>query len=127
MVRKAAEALGSGEIAQAKAMLQDALENQDDTNRLWDEYHRATGTIKDLRGTEVKVAKELRLMVTAEQVTALLQGIYSALVFGTDKYIHDPRQQSEFLRYITGEIGRFANIGPIAINAQLGSGSKSES
>lgn len=112
MVDEALALLRQGEEAKAESLLSEALAQHTNEREVWTEIRESDKVLKDMTNTEVKTAKELRLMATAEQVTALLTNIYNVINRGSEKYIDDPRAQADFLSYIAREIGRFANISP---------------
>lgn len=123
LVKQAHKALKNGELALAESLLNDALTTHQDHQHVWDEYYRAQDAIKDMRNTEVKVVKEMRLMATVDQVAAMIQGIYAVLIMGAERYIDDTRSQSDFLRYVAGELGRLTNLSPLTIGPKSGPGS----
>ena len=107
----------------AATLLKEALANIDDGKNLWDEYYKVDKILNDTTGVEVKTAKELQSMATAEQVGRLMNRIYEILTSGAEKYINDKQQQSGFLRYVAGELNRSVNLSPATIVGLLESGS----
>lgn len=110
----------------AANLLKEALNTSKEGTNLWREYYDVEKILKDVTATEVKTAKELQSMATAEQVGRLMNRIYEILMSGAEKYIDDKQQQSAFLRFVAGELNRSVNISPATIIGLLDSGSRQE-
>lgn len=126
MVSEAVVEIRKGNEVAGLSLLEDALQQSRSKAEAWKEWERSEELLKDLTNTEVKSAKELKLMASADQVAMFINNIYGVIMRGAEKYIDNPLQQSQFIQYIAGEIGRFANVSPAAISFQLGSGRDSE-
>lgn len=111
LVHDAIEQLRSGEVDVAETLLEQATDSIRQEKEIWDEVYRAETIIKDLTTAEVKNAKELRSMVTAEQVMALVSKIYDTIAESLEKYIEDPKDRREALYYIGSRFGQFTNLG----------------
>jgi len=121
-VEEALVELRRGDEQKAEALLSSAVKAVHTEREAWDEIYKASEVIKDLRATQVKTAKELRLMATADQVLAFIRNIQQAIIDGAKEYIDEPKKQARFLQYVSGEISRFANLGPATVSARLESG-----
>ena len=119
MVEEALIELRRGDDSKAEALLSSALRGIEQEKEAWGEIYRSSEVIKDLRSTQVRTAKELRLMATADQVLAFIRNIHQAIIDGAKQYIDEPKKQTSFLQYISGEIERFANISPATVSARL--------
>lgn len=122
MVEEALVELRRGDDSKAELLLSSALKSIQQEKDAWAEIYKSSEVIKDLRATQVKTAKELRLMATADQVLSFIRNIQQAIVDGAKQYIDEPKKQASFLQYVSGEIARFANIGPATVSARLESG-----
>lgn len=118
-VEEALVELRRGETTKAELLLSSALRAVQTEKEAWGEIYKSSEVIKDLRATQVKTAKELRLMATADQVLAFIRNIQQAIIDGAKEYIDEPKKQARFLQYISGEISRFANISPATVSARL--------
>lgn len=123
MVYTAAQLLRSNEVAEALALLEQAIETTKTEKEVWKEVYQTQAVLKDLTNTEMKSAKELRLMVTSEQVMVLVNNIYAAITEGAEKYIKETEAQSGFLRFISDKFTRFVNLSPSAAFPKLIEGS----
>lgn len=115
-VADALTSLRQGKEVEAVSLLEEALAQNLNTREVWDEIYKSEGVLKDLTKVEVSTAKELRLMATTEQVTALLTNIYNLLDRAAEKYFDDKRIQAEFMAYIVTGLSRFANLSPVSAN-----------
>lgn len=123
LVQEAHVAISRGDIIQGLRQLDDALQSTKLKKEAWNEWYRAEAMLRDLTSTEVKTAKELQMMATADQVAVLISNIFDAITRGVEKYVEQPVAKVGFLNYVAAEIGRFANISPISIGFQLDEGS----
>jgi hypothetical protein len=108
----------------AANLLKDALTSSEDGKRLWQEYYEVEKILNAVTATEVKTAKELQSMATAEQVGRLINRIFEILTTGSDKYIDDTRARADFIRYIVGELNRTVNLSASAVVGLLESSSR---
>lgn len=115
----------SNEDSAAK-LLEQALKTVDDGKNLWKEYYTVEKLVSDNKMAEVKTAKELQSMATAEQVGRLMNRVYEVLTSGAEKYIEDKHAQSGFLRFVAGELNRAINFSPATVIGLLESGSGEE-
>ena len=115
---------GNDEIA--AEMLKKALQSTKDTKHVWDEMYKLENVLKDMTGTEVKTAKEMRTMATAEQVGRLMSRMYDILMYGAEKYIDNKQQQTAFLQYVARELTGAVNFGAFTVSGELESGSREE-
>lgn len=126
MVADALETLRQGNDAEAVALLEQATEKVHREEEIWKEIYKSEEVIKDLTNTEMRTAKELRLMVTADQVMALVNNIFGAISDGVVKCIGNTDDQTRFLHYIGRELSRFTNLSPSNAFPQLIEGSGKE-
>jgi hypothetical protein len=122
MAHEALVLLNRGEIEKAKDELNQALTHIKDEREIWNEIYRNAGVLQGLTNTQVKTAKELRQMATAEQVGALMNRVFAVISEGIERYIDSSIRQAQFLGYVTGEFQRLANVSPATIIEQLGAG-----
>lgn len=94
-LRKGNEFIGQG-------LIEDALEMSKNQREIWEEIYKGTDVIKNLTNTQVKTAKELRLMATNEQIHNLMANIYETLMEQAKIYINDPEKREQFLRSFVG-------------------------
>ncbi len=126
-VEEAIVALRSGDERSALLYLESAVKATDTTSETWNQIIKVDHILKDLTLTEVKTMKDLKLMATVDQVTALIQHIQQAIMDSAEKYIDDPVKQVLFLQRVSTAINGFANIRPVAIVEQLTASSSAES
>lgn len=114
------------EYGQATALLEQAVDCVKREEEIWEEIYKTENVIKDLTNTEMRTAKELRLMVTADQVMALMNNIYGAIAEGVNRCINNADDQTRFLYYIGREFSRFTNLSPTGAFPQLIAGGAEE-
>lgn len=122
MVTEAIVALNGGDDVSALALLKDAQQYHAKEKEVWREIRQNDNVLKDLTNTQVKTAKELQQMITAEQMGVLILSLQSLLQDSVEKYIKDEDEQVRFLRHVSAEIAKLANIGPIAVGNLLSRG-----
>lgn len=98
------------DVQTAYNLLKQALDNRADTNKKWDEIRTNTRLVNDLTNTQVRTAKELRMMATHEQVDSLMTGIMNAIIRESGKYL-DESNRTDFLAAIATAVGRLTNTG----------------
>lgn len=125
-VHEALIELRKGNTIEAVSLLEEATVAHKEQRNNWDEILKTEQTLKDLTNTQMRTAKELRLMASAEQVSALIMNIQQAILFNVEKHIDDPKKQRLFLQSISSAIGRFANFGNTSAVTELIAGSDSE-
>lgn len=116
--------LKRGELVKASSLLQTAIESHKTKKDIWDELYRVENVVKDLRSAETKIAKDLKLMASADQVERLMDRVFTVLMRGIEKYVTDSSEQVRFIQYIVGEFSNLVNIGPSTVGYILESGSK---
>lgn len=124
MVADALYQLKQGKLVEAETQLEEALETPANEKEVWQEYRQVQKIIDTMKSTEVKSAKELKLMATADQVAGLLNHMYNVINKGVEKYVSlqyingytEKRAQADFLNYVAGEIFKSANISPVTLN-----------
>lgn len=122
-VSEALSCLTRGDDISAMSLLRDALKTTVDTKDIWTEYYKTEALLKDLRSSEVRTAKELKLMATVDEVNALILHIQRMLQEAAKRFIDDSKQQTNFLNFAAGEIARFTNLSPVTVVTQLTAGS----
>lgn len=125
-VAEARRLLKNGDFTQAAALLDASLSSHDTKRDVWEELHKVEKTVNELRSTEAKVAKEMRLMASAEQVERLMDRVFSILMRGIEKNVTDSSEQTRLIQYVIGELSAAINIGPSAIGRFLDAGSREE-
>ena len=125
-INEANRLLKKGDLTKASVLMTSALESHKNKDDIWGEIYRVENVIKDLRTTETKVAKELRLMASAEQVQRLMDRIFTIIMRGIEKYVTDTSEQVRFTQYIIGEFTSVVNISPATIGGLLNAGSSEE-
>lgn len=125
-VNDAFKLLKNGDLVKASTLLDSALNSHKNKKDIWDEIYRVEGVVRDLRTTETKVAKELRLMASAEQVSRLMDRVFAIITRGIDKYVTDSAEQVRFIQYVVGELAAVINIGPATIDGLLNAGDREE-
>lgn len=121
-VQEALIAIKRGRDAEAKLLLEEAMEHVDRRKEIWEEVRKNENVIKELTNTQVRTVKDLNQMATTEQVTAVVLNLYDIMANGAKKYIHDPSSRSQFLRDIAKAISRYANLSPLSVDREIESG-----
>lgn len=114
--------LKRGELVKASSLLQNALDSHKNKKDVWDEIYKVENVVKDLRSAETKIAKDLKLMASADQVERLMDRVFTVLMRGIEKYVTDSSEQVRFIQYIVGELSNLVNIGPATVGYFLESG-----
>jgi hypothetical protein len=122
-IHEALVCLNRGDEPSAKFLIEKALESKKAEDKIWDEVRKNSSIIKDLTNTQVRSAKELQAMATAEQVNSLIANIITVIIAGANKYIDDDRHRSTFLSTVSTEVQRFTNTGVAAVVGHLTEGS----
>lgn len=125
-VHEALLELRKGNEMEALTLLEEATTAHKEERDNWEEILKTEQHLKDLTNTQMRTAKELRLMASAEQVSALIMNIQQTILYNVKEYIDDPKKQQLFLQSISAAIGRFANFGNTGSVAQLVAGSYAE-
>lgn len=112
MLAEALVALRKGDDLEAANLIESALTSDTLSHQAWDEIYRLDNMLNKTIDTEVKSAKELRLMATVQQVGYLVQNLFRAIQDGAAKYIDDGHKRTGFLLFMANELERFANFGP---------------
>jgi hypothetical protein len=103
-VHEALVKLQQGDTLNAIEYLKYAISAKINKQEIWQEIHKAEKMLSDLTTTQVRTAKELQSMATAEQVNALITSILQIIMSGATEYISDPMQRSEYTRRIVREL-----------------------
>jgi hypothetical protein len=131
MVADALALLRQAKLLEAESELDEALKSQMTKKEAWYEIRQIDKLINQQKVSEVKNAKELKIMATADQVAALLSNIYNVISKGVEKYMKidyiegygDKRAQADFLQYVADVIYKSSNTTPVTL-AKLDTGEK---
>lgn len=109
-VRLAELALKADDKDQAQELLENALNAGINDRNIWQEIYQIDRGLRDLTTTQMKTAKELKLMATAEQMSQLVASVYELIMSGAEKYIADDKAYMQFMTMISKGIQRLANF-----------------
>jgi hypothetical protein len=124
MVQGAYDALSTGSIISAKALLFKALESTNRSKELRREIRANANVLADLTTTQTKTAKELRLMATHEQVAGMLAEVQNAFFDAIDRVKLDAETRTRLGTLFLGRLVRFNKLGTTAIPDELSSGTE---
>lgn len=96
--------LRKGDNLKAIEYLERALKATNNKREVWKEIYQTEKLLGELTSTQMKTAKELQSMATAEQVGALISTLVNVILAGAQTYIDDPMRRSEFTQTIVGQI-----------------------
>lgn len=113
---------GNEDVAEERLVT--ALKEAAQDRQAWEEIREIQKLLKDTKGMEVKTAATLKTMATAEEVSRLIARVLDILTRGAEKYIDGKIQQTLFLTYVSGELARAVNFGPVAVGGLLEAGSR---
>lgn len=109
-VQRAEIALMNDNTDEAKELLESALNGSMSDKHVWQEIYQIDRGLERLTSTQMKTAKELKLMATAEQMSQLVAAIYELIISGAEKYITDDIAYNKFMMMISAGIQRLANL-----------------
>lgn len=115
--------MSKGDTVKAEALLQRALTSHVDSSSKWEEIYRIEDKLKDLTNTQVKTAKELRIMATAEQVTGIFAEVQRVFLMAGEEFFDDTVARSRFYEFVAKRIADLGGSRTAAFSAQLNSGS----
>lgn len=123
MVADALFLLKQAKLTESEKELEEALKSQTSRGEAWKEIRQLDKIINQQKTSEVKNAKELKLMATADQVAALLSNIYSVIEKSVEKYFTmdyiegygDKRAQADFLHHVADTIYKSSNTAPVTL------------
>lgn len=93
-----------GEDIEGIFLIDAALNSVKRQEVVWQEIYKSEGVIKDLTNTQVKTAKELRLMASQEQVMRMLESIYDIMLEKADQFISDETQRNRYIQSVASDI-----------------------
>lgn len=111
-VAEALNLLYGGDILKAKEMLERALDYHNNEKSTWREIRDTESLLKDMRTTQVKVAKEMRMVATYEQVMRLYNNLYEIITQGVTRHISSPKEQRDFSTFVAGRFAELIGAGP---------------
>lgn len=125
-VVEAAKLLADGELVRAEALLQSAITTRHNKEEVWKKIYELEAVIKELRSTESKIAKDLHMMASADQVQHLMNRIVAVVLQGIDKYVESPTEQTRFIQHVVTEFASLVNLSPATVGGLLSAGTREE-
>lgn len=111
MVGLAIKRLRKGDTVSALDFLEQALEKTALERDTWREIKTTTETLADLRSTQTKTIKEMRMWASMEQVSNLVLNIQQIITDAGEKFIDNDSERIRYLQYVGDRIFRLINIG----------------
>lgn len=127
MVSEAYHELMRGNLLEAESLISEALKHSDAEKEIWQEIVGLAGSQQTIASTQVKVMKELKLMITMEQVMYLISVVQRALKEATERYIDDAHVREAVVDYISRRLEDAAGSGTTAVVTQLSARTESGS
>ena len=127
MVSEAYHELMRGNLLEAESLISEALKHSDAEKEIWQEIVSLAGSQQTIASTQVKVMKELKLMITMEQVMYLISVVQRALKEATERYIDDAHVREAVVDYISRRLEDAAGSGTTAVVTQLSARTESGS
>lgn len=101
-LKEANSKLAAGDISDAGLLIREVLDSLDNEKHTWDEIRRNTETIKNLTKTEIDRQKEMRLMLSADQVMNKFEAFTDTVIGAIEKFVDDPKVQEKIYRQVVG-------------------------
>lgn len=127
MVGDALYNLRKGELIQAENLLDEAMQHSDAEKEIWKEITGLAGSQQVIASTQAKVMKDLKLMVTMEQVMYLISVVQRSLGEATERFIDDPRTRQAVVDYVSRRLLDASGSSPTTTVERLAVGSAQES
>lgn len=106
MVEDGLHKIRLGEDLSGVYLIEQALLSVKKQKDIWDEIYKSQNILKDLTNTQVKTAKELRLMASQEQVMHMIASIYEIMLEKADQFIDDENQRNRYIESVSADIRR---------------------
>jgi hypothetical protein len=97
LVSDALIALEKGNTSGARELLDDAVKQHVTEKEVWKEIYTTMDMLKNMTNTQMKTAKELRTMVSMEQLNYMLLAIQQIIMDLAKEHITDDRTRNKFL------------------------------
>ena len=104
MVEDGLHKINLGEDLSGKYLIEQALLSVKKQKDVWNEIYKSQNILKDLTNTQVKTAKELRLMASQEQVMHMIASIYEIMLEKADQFIDDPTQREKYIESVARDV-----------------------
>jgi len=115
MVGLAIKKLRQGDTVSALHFLEQALETTTIEREVWREVRITVDGLSDLRATQTKTIKEMRMWASLEQVSNLITNIQQIITDAGEKFIGDDRERIQYLQYVGDRVYRLINFSPSGV------------
>lgn len=117
-VSEALQCVKRDDTTSAIYYLEKALDDTRGIKDTWKEILEIESTLNRTVDTEVKTAKELRVMASMDQVMGMISGIQQAIMKASELYI-EPGKKQDFIYYMADRIRKLTNSGAGTVINQL--------
>jgi len=99
---KATEEIKKGNVTGGTALLDKVIDQVSSERAAWSEIRQNVTLIKDLTTAEMNRLKEMRHMLTADQVLNKFEQFSDVVMDAIDRYVENPETREKMLRLIVG-------------------------
>lgn len=99
---KATDEIKSGNVTKGVALLDGLIAKVSKEREAWNEIRQNISAVKDLTNAEMSRLKEMRHMLTADQVISKFDRFADVVLRAVDQYVDDPEARKNILKMLTG-------------------------
>lgn len=119
-VTEARRLLARGDVVDAGHLLDIALQDAKSEREIWDELRKNMDLVDKLTRTQFSIEKELKTLATREQVTALMNGLFDAVVKAVEANVGDKDIANRILVQFGGAARQLANLSSVGSSITAG-------
>lgn len=111
-LREGLKMIHEGDTVKGSALIEDVIESRTIERETYDEIYQAMSLLKDMTRVEVSSMKDLKLMLSYDQMVAGLLGVADALSAALKEYVADERTRELVAGAVARDITRRFNTRP---------------
>jgi hypothetical protein len=111
-LREGLKMIHNGEVVKGADLIEEIIESRTVERETYDEIYQAMSLLKDMTRVEVSSMKDLKLMLSYDQMVAGLLGVADALSAALKEYVSDERTRELVSGAVARDIARRFNTRP---------------